>query len=77
MAGCWWRPASHGAGCALAQRARYVDIDGPLLARDRPDGLTYRDSQVFLPTLRSGAKAGQTVLILGTVVVPELWPVCG
>ncbi|HZL38698.1 MAG TPA: N-acetyl-D-Glu racemase DgcA [Pseudolabrys sp.] len=34
----------------LAQRARYVDLDGPLLlARDRPDGLTYRDSLVFPP----------------------------
>ena len=34
----------------LAQRARYVDLDGPLLlARDRPDGLIYRDSLVFPP----------------------------
>jgi len=32
----------------LAQTARYVDLDGPLLlAKDRPDGLTYRDSLVF------------------------------
>ncbi|HSP49960.1 MAG TPA: N-acetyl-D-Glu racemase DgcA [Pseudolabrys sp.] len=34
----------------LAQTAQYVDLDGPLLlARDRPDGLTYRDSLVFPP----------------------------
>ncbi len=31
----------------LAQRARVVDLDGPLLlARDRPDGLRYEGSQV-------------------------------
>ena len=35
----------------LAQRARYVDLDGPLLlARDRPDGLVYRDSLVYPAT---------------------------
>lgn len=34
----------------LAQRARYVDLDGPLLlAKDRPDGLVYRDSEVEPP----------------------------
>lgn len=34
----------------LAQRAKYVDLDGPiLLARDRPDGLVYRDSLVLPP----------------------------
>jgi L-alanine-DL-glutamate epimerase-like enolase superfamily enzyme len=34
----------------LAQRARYVDLDGPLLlTRDRPDGLRYADSLVFPP----------------------------
>jgi L-alanine-DL-glutamate epimerase-like enolase superfamily enzyme len=34
----------------LAQRAHYVDLDGPLLlAKDRPDSLTYRDSLVFPP----------------------------
>ena len=32
----------------LAQKARFVDLDGPLLlARDRPDGLFYRDSLVY------------------------------
>jgi L-alanine-DL-glutamate epimerase-like enolase superfamily enzyme len=35
----------------LAQRARFVDLDGPLLlARDRPDGLRYAGSLVHPPT---------------------------
>jgi L-alanine-DL-glutamate epimerase-like enolase superfamily enzyme len=35
----------------VAQRARVVDLDGPLLlARDRPDGLRYEDSLVHPPT---------------------------
>ncbi len=35
----------------VAQRARFVDLDGPLLlARDRPDGLIYEDSRVHPPT---------------------------
>ena len=35
----------------IAQRARFVDLDGPLLlAKDRVDGLAYRDSLVFPPT---------------------------
>jgi L-alanine-DL-glutamate epimerase-like enolase superfamily enzyme len=34
----------------LAQRARFVDLDGPLLlARDRPEGLRYEGSLVFPP----------------------------
>jgi L-Ala-D/L-Glu epimerase len=34
----------------LAQRARYVDLDGPLLlARDRPEGLRYEGSLVYPP----------------------------
>jgi L-Ala-D/L-Glu epimerase len=34
----------------LAQRARYVDLDGPLLlARDRPEGLRYQGSLVYPP----------------------------
>jgi L-alanine-DL-glutamate epimerase-like enolase superfamily enzyme len=34
----------------LAQTARFVDLDGPLLlARDRPHGLVYRDSLVLPP----------------------------
>jgi L-alanine-DL-glutamate epimerase-like enolase superfamily enzyme len=35
----------------VAQRARVVDLDGPLLlARDRPDGLRYDGSRVHPPT---------------------------
>jgi L-alanine-DL-glutamate epimerase-like enolase superfamily enzyme len=35
----------------VAQRARLVDLDGPLLlARDRPDGLSYQGSLVHPPT---------------------------
>ena len=35
----------------VAQNARVVDLDGPLLlAQDRPHGLVYRDSLVFPPT---------------------------
>jgi L-alanine-DL-glutamate epimerase-like enolase superfamily enzyme len=34
----------------LATRARYIDLDGPLLlARDRPDGLHYEGSRVHPP----------------------------
>jgi L-Ala-D/L-Glu epimerase len=34
----------------LASRARYVDLDGPLLlARDRPDGLRYEGSTIYPP----------------------------
>jgi L-Ala-D/L-Glu epimerase / N-acetyl-D-glutamate racemase len=35
----------------LAQRARFVDLDGPLLlSKDRPDGLRYTDSLVYPPS---------------------------
>jgi hypothetical protein len=35
----------------VAQRARVVDLDGPLLlAKDRPDGLRYDNSLVYPPT---------------------------
>jgi len=35
----------------VAQKAHFVDLDGPLLlAGDRPDGLVYRNSLVFPPT---------------------------
>ena len=35
----------------LAQRARFVDLDGPLLlGTDRPDGLRYVDSLVYPPS---------------------------
>jgi L-alanine-DL-glutamate epimerase-like enolase superfamily enzyme len=34
----------------LGQGADFIDLDGPLLlAKDRPDGLLYRDSEVFPP----------------------------
>jgi L-Ala-D/L-Glu epimerase len=34
----------------LAQRAKVVDLDGPLLlARDRPEGLIYSGSEVAPP----------------------------
>ena len=34
-----------------AQNAQFVDLDGPLLlAKDRPQGLVYRDSLVLLAT---------------------------
>ncbi len=34
----------------VAQGARFVDLDGPLLlARDRPEGLTYEGSLVHPP----------------------------
>jgi L-alanine-DL-glutamate epimerase-like enolase superfamily enzyme len=35
----------------IAQHARFVDLDGPLLlSRDRPNGLRYLDSMVFPPS---------------------------
>jgi len=35
----------------IAQQARFVDLDGPLLlTRDRPNGLRYIDSTVFPPS---------------------------
>jgi hypothetical protein len=35
----------------VAQRARVVDLDGPLLlARDRPEGLHYEGSKLHPPT---------------------------
>src|SRR5450631_4369797 len=51
MAGCMVASSlAMAPAMLLAQTARYVDLDGPLLlARDRPDGLTYRDSLVFPP----------------------------
>jgi L-alanine-DL-glutamate epimerase-like enolase superfamily enzyme len=49
MAGCMVATSLAMAPAVLmAQRAQYVDLDGPLLlARDRPDGLVYSDSLVF------------------------------
>jgi L-alanine-DL-glutamate epimerase-like enolase superfamily enzyme len=52
MAGCMVATSLAMAPAMLvAQRARVVDLDGPLLlARDRPDGLLYEGSLVHPPT---------------------------
>jgi L-alanine-DL-glutamate epimerase-like enolase superfamily enzyme len=52
MAGCMVATSLAMAPAILvAQRARVVDLDGPLLlARDRPDGLRYEGSLMFPPT---------------------------
>jgi L-alanine-DL-glutamate epimerase-like enolase superfamily enzyme len=34
----------------VAQQCKYVDLDGPLLNEDWPDGLTYRDGVIDLPS---------------------------
>jgi len=48
MAGCMVATSlSMAPAMLVAQRARFVDLDGPLLlARDRPHGLTYDGSQI-------------------------------
>jgi L-alanine-DL-glutamate epimerase-like enolase superfamily enzyme len=52
MAGCMVATSlAMAPAMLLAQRARVVDLDGPLLlARDRPDGLRYDGSLVYPPT---------------------------
>ena len=52
MAGCMVATSlAMAPAVLLAQAARFVDLDGPLLlATDRPAGLEYRNSQVFPPT---------------------------
>jgi L-alanine-DL-glutamate epimerase-like enolase superfamily enzyme len=52
MAGCMVATSlAIAPAVLLAQKARLVDLDGPLLlAKDRPDGLAYRDSLVFPAT---------------------------
>ena len=51
MAGCMVATSlAMAPAMLLAQAARYVDLDGPLLlAKDRPDGLRYADSLVYPP----------------------------
>jgi len=51
MAGCMVATSlAMAPAMLLAQKARYVDLDGPLLlAKDRPDGLRYADSLVSPP----------------------------
>ncbi len=48
MAGCMVATSlAMAPAVLLAQRAQFVDLDGPLLlARDRPHGLTYHDSLI-------------------------------
>jgi L-Ala-D/L-Glu epimerase len=52
MAGCMVATSlAMAPAVLLAQRARFVDLDGPmLLVKDRPDGLDYRDSLVGPPS---------------------------
>lgn len=52
MAGCMVATSlAMAPAMLLAQAARFVDLDGPLLlAKDRADGLRYQDSMVFPPT---------------------------
>ncbi len=51
MAGCMVATSlAMAPAMLLAQQARFVDLDGPLLlAKDRPDGLRYVDSLVYPP----------------------------
>ena len=53
MAGCMVATSlAMAPALLLAQKARYVDLDGPLLlARDRPEGLRYEQSRVFPPKM--------------------------
>jgi len=53
MAGCMVATSlAMAPALLLAQKARYVDLDGPLLlAHDRPEGLRYEQSRVFPPKM--------------------------
>jgi len=53
MAGCMVATSlAMAPAVLLAQKARYVDLDGPLLlARDRSEGLRYEESRVFPPEM--------------------------
>jgi L-alanine-DL-glutamate epimerase-like enolase superfamily enzyme len=52
MAGCMVATSlAMAPAVLLAQKARFVDLDGPLLlAKDRPEGLRYEGSLVYPPT---------------------------
>jgi len=54
MVGCMVATSlSMAPATLLAQRARFVDLDGALLlARDRPDGFRYEGSSIFPPSER-------------------------
>jgi L-Ala-D/L-Glu epimerase / N-acetyl-D-glutamate racemase len=51
MAGCMVATSlAMAPAMLLAQQARFVDLDGPLLlSKDRPNGLVYKDSLVYPP----------------------------
>ena len=51
MVGCMVATSlSMAPAMLIAQRARVVDLDGPLLlAKDRPEGLRYEGSLVYPP----------------------------
>jgi L-Ala-D/L-Glu epimerase / N-acetyl-D-glutamate racemase len=51
MAGCMVATSlSMAPAMLLAQKARFVDLDGPLLlAKDRPEGLRYEDTFIYPP----------------------------
>jgi L-Ala-D/L-Glu epimerase len=52
MVGCMVATSlSMAPAILIAQQARFIDLDGPLLlSRDRPNGLRYADSMVFPPS---------------------------
>ena len=52
MAGCMVSTSlAMAPAVLLAQRARFVDLDGPLLlSKDRPEGLHYEGSLVYPPS---------------------------
>jgi L-alanine-DL-glutamate epimerase-like enolase superfamily enzyme len=52
MAGCMVSTSlAMAPAVLLAQRARFVDLDGPLLlSKDRPEGLRYEGSLVYPPS---------------------------
>ncbi|MGA9002613.1 MAG: dipeptide epimerase, partial [Pseudolabrys sp.] len=52
MAGCMVATSlAMAPAILLAQQARFVDLDGPLLlSKDRADGLRYVDSLVYPPS---------------------------
>jgi len=54
MVGCMVSTSlSMAPAMLVAQRARVVDLDGPLLlAKDRPEGLRYEGSQVYPPAAK-------------------------
>ena len=56
----------------VAQRARVVDLDGPLLlARDRPDGLRYEGSRVHPPRRHYGGDSRPTVRARAGISSPQ------